>query len=94
MCVCVCICERVVLSVLYSDVFSLAASHAAAAALKVAAVLSCVYAGLISPLHTVKYKSLTCRGDLVRCFESLLSRHPAVSLLPLSCLREADIEAV
>lgn len=40
---------------LVSQVFSLAASHAAAG-LKVEALFSCVYAERISMLHTVKYK--------------------------------------
>lgn len=54
------------------QVFSLAASHAAVA-VTVATVRSRVYSGLISLLHTVKYKSLTCQGNLISCFESLFS---------------------
>ena len=65
-----------------SQFFSLAASHAAAA-LKVEALFSCVYAERISLHHTVKYKCLTCQRNLICCLESLLSQCIAVSLLSL-----------
>lgn len=43
-------------------------------------VVSRVYTGLISLLHTVKYKSLKYRGNLIYCFELVHSWHPALSL--------------